>query len=178
MKAKDLAALLLQTPEAEVYIEEYYSADFSDSYYYTNGTSGVTCTPSGVFINTTDIDEYPKAPSDKPRIGAIGIMMKDGEWFKLRMDEHGLSVLADYANSGYICNYISWHDDYYVLCPSDFKDGWVQETIAKTGSTHYTPDEVDYVQILAGLDDTTWNPIYIKLSFDEAIKYALEKQNG
>lgn len=178
MKAKDLAALLLQTPDAEVYIEEYHCPDFDDGYHYTNETTGVTRTPDGVFIDICSIDKYPKSPSERPQIGAIGIMMKDGEWFKLRMDDHDLSVLADYANSGYICNYISWHDDYYTLCPIDIQDEWVQETMAKTGSTHYTPDEVDYVQILAGLDDETWNPIYIKLSFDEAIKYALEKQNG
>lgn len=121
MKAKDLAALLLQTPDLEVYIEDYHCPDFDDGYHYTNGTNGVTRTPDGIFINLDSINHYPKSPSDKPQIGAIGIMMKDGNWFKLRMDEHDLSALRYYDENGYICNYISWHDDYYVLAPEDRK---------------------------------------------------------
>lgn len=178
MKAKDLAALLLQTPDADVYIEEYYSADFSDDYYYTSEATGVTKTPDGIFIDISSIESYPKSPSERPGIGTISIMMTDGAGFKLRQDDQDLSVLQDYAESGYICNYIGWHENYYILAPNDIEDDWVREHIEDASSTHYTPDEVDYVQILVGLEEETWNPIYIQLSFDEAIKYAREKING
>lgn len=178
MKAKDLAALLLQTPDLEVYIEDYHCPDFDDGYHYTNGTTGVTRTPDGIFIDIDSVNHYPKAPSERPRIGTISIMMTDGEPFKLRQDDQDLSVLQDYVESGYICNYIGWHENYYILAPNDIEDDWVREHIEDASSTHYTPDEVDYVQILVGLEEETWNPIYIQLSFDEAIKYAMEKKNG
>lgn len=172
MKAKYLAALLLQTPDLEVYIEDYHCPDFDDGYHYTNSTTGVTRTPDGIFINIESCDGYPKSPSEKPRIGTIAIMMKDGKWFKLSMDEHNLSVLKEYDESGYICHYIGWHDDYYILAPDDIADGWVKENIDKIGSTHYTPDEVDYVQVLVGLNDADWSPIYQNFTFEEAVKYS------
>lgn len=176
MKAKELAALLLQTPDLEVYIEEYNAPDFDDGFYSTSGCCGITRTPDGIFIDTCSIDCYPKSPSDKPSVGAIAIMMTDGQWFKLRMDQHDLSVLVDYSECGYICNYISWDDLYFSLCPDDIQDSWVREHMEETGSTHYTPEDVDYVKVLVDIDPETWNPEYKHFTFDEAIAYALENK--
>ena len=173
MKAKDLAALLLQTPELEVYIEDYHCPDFDDGYHYTNSTTGVTRTPDGIFINISSCEGYPKAPSEKPRNNSISIMMNDGEWFKFRDNENTLSVLRDYSEYGYICNYVDWHNDYWILAQEDSKDGWIQEHM---NSTFYSPEQIDYVQIQVGLDEATWNPIYIQLTLEEAIKYATEKK--
>lgn len=179
MKAKDLAALLLQTPDLDVFVEDYHSPDFDEGYYYTNTTTGITRTPDGIFINIETLDRNipdPKAPSEKPKINTIAIKMKDDKWFKLSLNDHNISVLRDFNEYGYICHYIGWHDDYYVLAADDCPEEYIQEKINDSSSTHYTPEQVDYVQILVGLDEVTWNPIYIQLSFDEAIKYAVEKQ--
>lgn len=172
MKAKDLAALLLQTPDLEVYIEDYNSPDFDDGYYFTNSTTGVTRTPDGIFIDISSCEGYPKAPSDKPRIGTIAIMMKDGQWFKLRPDDSDLSVLKQFDESGYICNYIGWHEDYYIISEPDFPDEWLQGHINRSSSTHYVPSDVDYVQVLVGLNDEDWTPVYQKFTLEEAIKYS------
>lgn len=177
MKAKELAALLLQTPDLEVYVEDYNCPDFDDGHYYTNGTMGITLTPDGVFIDICSIDNYPKSPSDKPQIGSIDIMMNDGEWFKLNtQSEHDLSVLVEYADSGYICNYIGWHENYYVLAESDIDDEYVQREINNHLSTHYLPSDIDYVRILVGLDEYTWEPVYKQFSIEEAIEYAQGNQ--
>lgn len=179
MKAKDLAALLLQTPDLEVYIEEYESPDFDDGYHYTNSCDGITQTPDGIFINTSIISgSEPRAPSNMPRIGTIDIMMKDREWFRFGYTYHDLSQLVDYSECGYICNYVSWEHGYYAISPVDIDDDWVQEHIQSSGNTHYEPDDVDYVRVLVGFDQTTWEPEYKHFTFDEAIQYALEKQNG
>lgn len=177
MKAKELADILLKNPEKEVYIEVYHAPDFDDGFYSTERISGTEKTPDGIFLHSTPtpITEAPRSPSNKPQIDDISIMMADGEWFLLPEHDCNLSTLRDYAEMGYICNYIGWHENYYVLAELDIDDEYVQREINNHLSTHYLPSDIDYVRILVGLDEDTWKPVYKQFSIEEAIEYAQGK---
>ena len=67
--------------------------------------------------------------------------------------------------------YVSWHDDWWILAPEDTEDEFVKEKISYSSSTHYTPDDVECVQIITALDDK-WEPIYTDFTLQDAIEFA------
>lgn len=172
MKAKDLAELLLKTPDANVYIEEYNSPDFDDGYYYTNGIEGVQKTPDGIFLTLGDDDENVKAPSDIPKVNCIRIFMTDGTWFKFGSNSGSTDDLNLFNECKYISNYVGWHDATYTLYEKGtITDGYVYDKINSTGNTSYTCEDVDFVEILTEYDEDTWELTWQKFKFDEALEF-------
>lgn len=173
MKAKDLADLLLKTPDANVYIEGYNSPDFDDGYYYTNGIGGVQKTPDGIFLTLSDDDDqYPKAPSDIPKMNSIRIFMKDGTWFKFGSNDGTTDDLVYFDECKFISNYVGWHDGTYTLYEAgSITDGYIYDEINKTGNTSYTCEDVDFVEILTEYDAYTWEITWQKFKFEEALEF-------
>lgn len=173
MKAKDLADLLLKTPDANVYIEGYNSPDFDEGYYYTNGIEGVQKTPDGIFLTLSDDDQYPKAPSDIPKVNSIRIFMTDGTWFKFGSNTGTTDDLVYFNECKYISNYVGWHDATYTLYEEgSLTEGYVYDKINSAGgNTSYISKEVDFVEILTEYDKDTWELTWQKFKFEEALEF-------
>jgi hypothetical protein len=172
MKAKDLADLLLKTPDANVYIEDYNSPDFDDGYYYTSSINGVQKTPDGIFLTLSDDNEHPRAPSDVPKLTEIRIRMTDGTWFKFGSDAGTIDDLVYFNECKYISTYVGWHEGTYTLYEEgSLTDGYVYDKIDSTGNTSYTTNYVDFVEILTEYNEDTWEVTWQKFKFEEALEF-------
>lgn len=174
MKASELAAILLKNPDMEVYTEnQHYDSYDNDSYFTTEAVDSVVQTPDGLFLNfkTIDSDTDLKSPMSKPKLHTFRIKLKDGEYFRIPQSYHNLSTLIDFEVEGHLVFYVSWHDDWWILAPADTEDEFAKEKISYTSSTHYTPDDVECVQIITALDDK-WEPIYTDFTLQDAIEFA------
>lgn len=173
MKAKELAALLLQNPDADVFYEGYSSQDFGDSFNFSESVVGVQTTPSGIFISTEYIESNePLAPSDKPKTGAVRIQLFDGTWFRVGDNGCDVSNLRDFMENGYICNYVDWHSGTWLLTTPDFTDGgYIDEKMGQIDTTHYTTDDVLHVEVITEVPEDTWKPVWQKFKWEEVLEF-------
>jgi|AGFT01.1.fsa_nt_gi hypothetical protein len=173
MKAKDLAALLLENPEADVFHEGYYTQDFGDSFHFSERVVGIQTTPSGFFISTEYIENNdPLAPSDKPQVGAVRIQLFDGTWFRCGEQGCNVSNLRDFMENEYICNYVDWHSGTWILTVPGYSDGgYIDGKIGELHTTHYTTDDVLHVEIITEVPDDTWKPVWQKFKWEEALEF-------
>ncbi|EAZ2022982.1 hypothetical protein BZF66_06685 [Salmonella enterica] len=172
MTAKELAELLLQTPDLEVYTEECHVPDFSDAYYSVEKVIGITKTPDGIFINNEYISgKEPRSPSQKPQIGSVRIMLKDGQWF--RQGNDGLSVhnLHDFIEYGFFITYGGWNSENWLMYDESRVDDYISSKIEDTETEPYSSIEVQYIEILTEVHSDTWHETWQKFSFGEALEF-------
>lgn len=176
MKAKELAALLLEYPDLEVYQEEHFSYEDGDHGSYANSVIGIAVTPSGIFFGTGDCqNDNVQTPSDCPRIHHFTIVLDDDTVFKVGSNTE-LYQLCEYAEYGYMSNYVSWNDNYWILCEKDIPDGHIQAEMQHVWNTHVTPDRVKYVEISVAVDPVTWEVSYERFTLEGAIQFAEEQR--
>lgn len=172
MKAKELAELLLKTPDADIFIENYTIPDFGDSFYDSESVIGIKQTPSGIFLSTEPLDYYPVSPSDIPKLNHIRIFMTDGTWFKFGENSGSIDDLKYFDEYKYISNSVGWHEGTYTLYQEgSITDEYIYDKINSTGNTSYTNNEVDFVEILTEYDKDTWEVVWQKFKFDEALEF-------
>ena len=179
MKAKELAALLLQNPEDEVFIETLQSDSCGDYYHQTHKLSGLAeRTPDGTFLNMDwmSIREEIKTPSNKPLIGAARIKLDSLEYNFLPCDDNWDSRRSDLDNGEF------WRElfrDGHYYCYVYNGDSVIFEHSTKVDDsvgldygdrTVFGAEDVEYVEVLTALDDN-WNETWIKMSFEEAYEY-------
>ncbi len=191
MKAKDLAALLMQHPEMEVYHEHMHIDDMCEAYYSPENVSGIEITPSGVYISTERIDynsqQEIKTPHNKPRIGAIDLVFHQDRL--VEYDEDDGTTRTDVENV--VFRFYNAYED--PTTGEDFfsellNDG---EVYGQNGTVFvldpnyepdhntwqfYTPEDVMEVKVLTDLDDN-WNPVYTSMTFEEAKNHFVSKLN-
>lgn len=180
MKAKELAELLLQNPEDEVFIETLQSDSCGDFYHQTHKIGGIAeRTPDGTFINMDWIairDMEIKSPSTKPLIGAARIKLDSLLYEYLPCDDHWDSRRSDLDNGEF------WRElfvDGHYYCYVYNGDSVVFEHSTKIKDsvgldygdrTVYGADDVEYVEVLTALDDE-WNETWVEMTFEEAYDY-------
>lgn len=172
MKAYELADLLLQNPEQDVFITHLVHDDYGDSYYDSLEITGIdSTTPSGLFLSADPIKRSTNVlkPTDKPIIGSVRIKLHNcnDEYFTCESDYYGdISCLDDgwfwreLINEGYYSAYRS------------YAESIVFEHIS-TGIDHgdvtvYTPEDVEYVEVLTDLDENDWTCTWTKMTYKEA----------
>ena len=168
MKAKDLAALLMQNPEMEVYHEHMHIDDMCDSYYSPENVSGIEITPSGVFISTERMDynsqQEIKTPHNKPRIGAIENVVFP--FYNAYEDPTtGEDLFRELLEDGQV---YGQNGTVFTLDPNYEPDHNTWQ--------FYTPQDVMEVKVLTDLDDN-WNPVYTSMTFEEAKNHFVSKLN-
>lgn len=179
MKAKELAALLLQNPEDEVYIETLQSSSDGDYYHQTNKISGIAeRTPAGTFINMEwmSIREEIKSPSTKPLIGAARIKLDSYLYDFLPCDDSWDSGRSDLDNGSF------WHElftDGYYYCYVYNGDSVIFEHSTEIahdigynyGDRHvFTPEDVEYVEVLTSIDEN-WEQTWTRMTYEDAYEY-------
>lgn len=174
MKAKELAELLLQTPDANVYIEILHTSDWDDNWHETSTITGVQKTPSGIFLKDEYLEVEPRhCPSTKPVISTVGFRMKDGKWFPYRNDDpYNIYDLIQYKKDQYLICYGDFLGQTYILTPADNNDEYIVGELAESRVKHYTPEDIDYVEVLVGIDEETWVPVTQHLTLSAAISLA------
>lgn len=189
MKAKELAALLMQNPEMEVYHEDMHIDDMCEVYYSAENVTGVEITPSGVFISTEHIDfddrQEIKTPHNKPRIGTIDLVFHQERL--VEYDEDDGSIVTDVENVVFPF-YNAYEDpttgeDFFRELFEDGQvygqDGTVFVLDPNYEPDHntwqfYTPEDVMEVKVLTDIDDA-WNPVYTSMTFEEARNFFVNK---
>lgn len=179
MKASELAAKLMETPDLEVFYEEYNSPEFSDGFYWTTGVNGIQITPDGVFITTDSLgDEYNnlKTPSNTPQIDTVTIHIKDDivpfNIFPLdseRGDDAGKFLLQEFLDYGMIYGYRDGVS--YSL-----SDTLKTDEVDRCNHTINTSD-IEKVTVLSSYDPVTWEPSYTDYSWEDVKAYFISKYN-
>lgn len=178
MKASELAAKLMETPDLEVFYEEYNCPEFSDGFYWTSGVNGVQITPDGVFITTESLsDAYNniKTPSNTPVLESISVHIKDGivpfNIFPLdtdRGDDNGKYFFQELLDHNMCFGYL------------DGVSYSLSETL-KTEEVDYNNvvncSDVEKVQVLTSYDPVTWEPTYTDYTWEDAKNYFISKYN-
>lgn len=185
MKAKDLAALLMQNPEMEVYHENWHSDDMCEVYYSPEIIDGIEITPSGVFIKTASVDfndsREIKLPSNKPIIGTIDLVFHQER--QIDTEDADGEPVVDVTN----VVFPFYNSDSQPMHGNDFfrellEDGEVygcdgnvfalDENYEPDHNTwqFYTPEDVMEVKVLTSFDEQ-WNVQYTSMKFEEAKKY-------
>lgn len=172
MTAKELAELLLQTPDLEVFTEECHVPDFSDAYYSVEKVIGITKTPDGIFINSEYIQfKEPRSPSQKPQIGSVRIMLNDGKWFYEGNDGLSARNLRDFIEEGFFITYGCWNQDNWLMYDESKVDDYISSKIEDTETEPYNSTEVKYVEILTEVHPDTWHETWQKFTFEEALEF-------
>lgn len=171
MKAKELAELLLKTPDADIFIENLITQDFGESFHETESVIGIKQTPSGIFLSTETLDYYPTAPSDYPKMGSIRIKLLDGTWFKFGDKSGTVDELREFNECWYISTYIAWQYGTYILYSDLIQSEHIKEKIEKTTSIAYHVRDVDFVEILTEINPESWEVVWQKFKFDEALEF-------
>lgn len=185
MKAKDLAALLLQNPEMEVFYEDYIHVDFGDSYHTVKSVDGVNVTPGGVYLDINYIqnkNEFGlKPPSSCPVIDTIRIKLDDEEFPYLPFEEnssdnYGEYFFRDYAEEKTFYTFSG--SEKFILYDSSVDESsrcdYTNKEIEDNFSIIFDISKVEYVEVLTSFDDQ-WNPTYTNMTFDEAMSYFLKE---
>lgn len=179
MKAKELAALLLQTPESEVYFETLQFDSYGDSYNQTHKVRGLgESTPDGIFIehDYLGMREHVKTPTNKPIIGSARIKLDSFVHDHLPSDCNYSSGPSD-LDTGSFWEELFREGQYYSYVSNG--DSVIFEHSTKVSNslgydygdrTVYSAEDVEYVEVLTELDDL-WNETWIKMSFEEAYEY-------
>lgn len=185
MKAKELAELLLKTPDLDVFIQEM-QCDRDGDYYYTASTiDGVLMeTPSGIFLanNSLGWEETIKKPSDIPPIGEARIKLNEEktgfDYFPVhRQYASGDTDLetgwfwTELQNEGHYYSYQDYDTD-VVLQSADkpyehYNDYDAFDTVDFT--------DIEYVEVRIGINPD-WSEVWEQMSFEEAIQYFKKRQ--
>ena len=184
MKAKDLAELLLQNPDLDVFVEEMRDTRDGDYYYHPSEVGSVQLTPSGVFLTLSVVDYKSSLdiqnPHKKPVLYSTKIKLEDHDPLYPEMipeyfpcigdgyDEHDdlttgyfWQSLMDY---GYYESYIPGENKVYFITtdPPEYAD---------EDSDIYIPEDVLSVEVLTHVDDATWDCTWSTMTFEEAYEF-------
>lgn len=182
MKAKDLAALLLQNPELDVYHEDYHMPEYSDGFHTVESVDGIKITPGGIFLDMNyiqgDTDNL-KPPSQKPRIDSFRIKLNDDEfpYFMIGYDsdEDGHYFFEHFLNSDSYHSYV-YNNTWMLYDENAELSEYHQNKLDETGIERFSLSDVEYVEVLTSFDDQ-WVPSYDKMSFADAMQYYITKYN-
>lgn len=180
MKAKELAKLLLEHPEMDVFNEEYHVPEYSDGYNSVNSLNGITITPGGVFLNFNYLPgdtDYLKPPSLKPEIDTFRIKLKDTEhpYFCIRDEDDGKYFFEHFLNENAYYSYVC--SNTWILYDENAElDDYTTNKLDELWVEKFTLEDVDYVEVLSSFDDQ-WVSTYDKMSFSEAMQYYINKYN-
>lgn len=173
MKASELAALLLQNPDADVYVQTCHSSIYGDWYNLAESCNGITSTPSGTFIDISSVPREMdiKKPCDIPLIGASRIKLDSTVHDFLPVTRDYDDYISDLDNGwfwtelkteGYYYSFISDSENVIFNYNAEYQtDYQVQDEHV------YTVDDVQYVEVLTELD-SEWNETWTRMSFEEA----------
>lgn len=173
MKAKELAELLLQNPESNVYIEELKLVDFGDSYYSTEKVEGIEITPDGVFIKSTHVEnQYElKRPSTKPKVGTFIIELDTGlkiDYTDLDKYESEYPSASNFNYSVSTGEFHFYHEDEITIIALD--DSVKNMYNDDTRYVVYDISSVEKFNILTNFDEE-WNCTWKEMTFEEAKEF-------
>lgn len=179
MKAKELAELLLQNPEDEVFIEILQSSSDGDYYHQTHKLSGLAeRTPDGTFLNMDwmSIREEIKTPSNKPLIGAARVKLDsylydflpcEDSWDSRRSDLDNGEFWRELFNSGYYYCYVYNGDSVIFEHSTEMNPNLGRDYVDRHV---FTPEDVEYVEVLTALDEN-WDQTWTRMTYEEAYEY-------
>lgn len=174
MKAKELAELLLQNPEQEVYLEVTNYDDWDCSVYYTpSEVVDIQTTPSGIFIKHNSMYRQDttglKMPSTEPVIGALKVVLNDPilemKVFCSEDAQHVQSFVEELLNYKSISHWESLiHEDVRFVSENSNVD------YSTDNGYIISPDDCTY-EVLTSYDKD-WNCTYTEMTYDEMTAYA------
>lgn len=185
MKAKELAELLLKTPDAEVFIEESQCDRDGDYYYTASAIDGIlTSTPSGIFLisNPTDWNSNVKNPSDAPIVGEARIKLNEEktgyDYFPVhRQYASGDTDLEtgwfwnELANEGHYYSYQDYDVDVVLQFPDNPYEHYNNDDDFDIIST----EDIEYVEVRTALNKD-WTEVWEQMSFEEAVQFFKKRQ--
>lgn len=176
MTAKELAEILLRTPDKQVYIEEHHAPEFSDWYTSVSTIDGSVESPDGIFLQYSSM-EYEeekklKAPHNVPKIDSIRMFQTvDGVEEEILSSEHddcALNLHDLMSDMEYYGEVSLYNDGEYI---------YIRKETTNPKECDYPEiltSEITRIQVIVTIDDQ-WEPVYKDMTFDEAEQYFLSK---
>lgn len=187
MKSHELAKLLLEQPDLEVFVETERREGEHRSYHSSALQPKFEITPDGLFVDVRDLVEG-KPPQLIPVIGSYFVHFKDGTITPSRLPgvrKHEVPTVQFFSTGEVrVVEYGSYNlekcDSFQVL-----RMGLEQDIILSTNDEHF--DKLDavftdgkrvmrlcdlsHISVLTSFDPDTWKPTYTDMSYDEMLAF-------
>lgn len=198
MKSHELAKLLLEQPDLEVFAEVESWGELGRQFNTVNFDGKTQITPSGIFLSPAKFFKKgfsDKSPNDEPVLGSFLLFMSDGLVLKHKNDGSRISErTVKYLSTGEskdkpptvsICgqhiitvehdNHMVFHRPYesHIVLVTN-KETYEQNPLYSSDDTKYEHrylEDIDYVKVLVSYDELTWKPEYKSMSYAEALAY-------
>lgn len=187
MKSHELAKLLLEQPDLEIFVETERREGTGRSYHSSALQPKFEITPDGLFVDVQDLVDG-KPPQHIPVIGSYFVHFKDGTITPARLpnvSKHQVPTVQ-FFSTGEVreVEYGSYNlekcDCYQVL-----RMGLEKAIILSTNDEYfdqldpvYTENkrvmrlcDVSHISVLTSFDQDTWNCTYTDMTYDEVMAY-------
>lgn len=185
MKASELAELLLQTPDEEVYFVTAECDRDGDYYYHAHSIKGKEHTPDGLFLTHDSLwrhngDFIPRMPCDTPSLGYAKIKLKNRDpdyQLEYYPEEdtysedntsslHTLYFWREIQVDGYQMTY---HDDGCAVLIYSKEPEYMDDD-----AEVFKVDDIEHVEVITSVHPDTWEVETTIMTFQEAYDFCTD----